>query len=80
MNLVHVISVFSAAFALAITALGSAIAQGRAASSAMEGIARQPEAKGPITQTLILALAFIESLTLYVLLISIILIFVNPFK
>jgi len=73
-------SVIAAAFSLAIAAFGAALAQGKVASSAVEGIARQPEARGAIMQALILSLAFIESLTLYVLLISIVLIFANPFK
>jgi F-type H+-transporting ATPase subunit c len=46
----------------------------------VEGISRQPEARGPIMTALIIGISFIESLTLYALLIAIILIFVNPFK
>jgi len=46
----------------------AAIAQGRAASSALEGISRQPEAAGDIRGALILSLALIESLVIYVLL------------
>jgi F-type H+-transporting ATPase subunit c len=78
-SIVAAVSVFSASFALAIAAMGSALAQGNATGKALESIARQPEARGPITQSLIVGLAFIESLTLYVLLIAIVLIFVNPF-
>ena len=78
-TIVSAVSAFSAAFALAIAAMGSALAQGNATGKAVESIARQPEARGPITQSLIVGLAFIESLTLYVLLIAIVLIFVNPF-
>lgn len=77
--MVQMVSVFSAAFGLAIVAFGSALAQGKATSSALDAIARQPEAKGSITQLLIVGLAIIESLTLYALLIAIVLIFVNPF-
>ncbi len=77
--LVKAVSVFSAAIGVSIAAVGSALGQGKATSAALESIARQPEAKGSITQLLIVALAFIESLTLYALLIAIILIFVNPF-
>ncbi len=46
----------------------AALAQGRAASSAMEGMARQPEAANDIRYALILSLALIESLVIYVLL------------
>ena len=51
-----------------IAVLSAAIAQGKAATSAMEGIARQPEAAGKIQTAMIIALAFIESLVIYVLL------------
>lgn len=54
-----------AGFALA--AIGAATAQGRAASSAFDAIARQPEAGGTIQLNLILSLAFIETQTLFVL-------------
>jgi F-type H+-transporting ATPase subunit c len=77
---IQMISVISAAFGLAIAAFGSALAQGFATGKAVEGISRQPEARGPIMSALIIGMSFIESLTLYALLIAIILIFVNPFK
>ena len=79
-SMVHIVSILSASFGLGIVALAAAISQGNATAKAVESIARQPEARGPITQALVLGLAFIESLTLYALLIAIVLIFVNPFK
>ena len=51
-----------------IAVLGAGLAQGKAAASAMEGIARQPEAAGRIQTAMIIALAFIESLVIYALL------------
>jgi F-type H+-transporting ATPase subunit c len=57
-------------FGVAIAALGGALGQGRAVASAMEGIARQPEAGGRIMTTLIIGLAFIESLVLYTLVLA----------
>lgn len=62
-----------AALAVGLAALGSAIGQGIATRGAMEGIARQPEAGGDIRTTLILALAFMEALTLFSFVISILL-------
>jgi len=79
-GMVHVVSIIAASLGLGIVALSAAFAQGMATSKAVESIARQPEAKGPITQNLVLGLAFIESLTLYALLIAIVLIFVNPYS
>ncbi|NLI70516.1 MAG: ATP synthase F0 subunit C [Firmicutes bacterium] len=63
----------SVALAVAIAALSSAFSQGIATKAAMEGIARQPEASGDIRTTLILALAFIEALTLFSFVVAILL-------
>ena len=60
----------AAALAIAIATIGPGIGQGLAASKAMEAIARQPEASGDIRTSLILALAFMEALTIYCLLIA----------
>lgn len=72
-------SIITAGFALAIAAAGAAIGQGKAISSAAEAIARNPSAVGDIRGTLILGLVLIESLVIYVLLISLVLFFANPF-
>ncbi|NMB36361.1 MAG: ATP synthase F0 subunit C [Firmicutes bacterium] len=61
------------ALAVCFAAFGSAIAQGIATKGAMDGIARQPEASGDIRTALILALAFIEALTLFSFVIAILL-------
>ncbi|QRN84994.1 ATP synthase F0 subunit C [Clostridia bacterium] len=63
----------AAGLTFAIAAFGSATAQGKVASSAMEAIARQPESAGDIRTTLLLSLAFIEALTLFGLVVSILL-------
>jgi len=72
-------SVITAGFALAIAAFGAALGQGKAVASAAEAIARNPGAVGDIRGTLILGLVLIESLVIYVLLISLILFFLKPF-
>lgn len=53
---------------LPLAVLSAATAQGRAASAALEGIARQPEAAGRIQTAMIIGLALIESLVIYSLL------------
>ncbi|MGI5875488.1 MAG: ATP synthase F0 subunit C [Dethiobacteria bacterium] len=63
----------SVALAIAVAALSSAFSQGIATRAAMEGISRQPEASGDIRTTLILALAFMEALTLFSFVIAILL-------
>lgn len=60
----------SASLAIGIAALGGSIGQGRVASSAMEGIARNPEAASKVMTPMIIALALIESLVIYALVIA----------
>ncbi|MCS7184610.1 MAG: ATP synthase F0 subunit C [bacterium] len=72
-------SIIIAGGALALAAAVCGIAQSLAARKALEGSSRQPEAAGALQTQLILALAFIESLVIYVLVIAFILIFANPF-
>jgi F-type H+-transporting ATPase subunit c len=60
----------AAALAIGLSALGGAIGQGRAAGSALEGIARNPAASGKIFVPMIVGLALIESLVIYGLLIA----------
>ena len=55
-------------FGLPVAVLSAALGQGKAASAALEGIARQPEAAGPIQTAMIIGLALIESLVIYALL------------
>jgi F-type H+-transporting ATPase subunit c len=74
-----VASIITAGFALGIAAGLGAIGQGRAIGSAAEAIARNPSASGEIRGVLILGLVLIESLVIYVLLISLILFFLKPF-
>lgn len=72
-------SIITAGFALAFAAGLGALAQGRGVSAAAEAIARNPGAAGDIRGSLILGLVLIESLVIYVLLISLILFFLYPF-
>jgi F-type H+-transporting ATPase subunit c len=60
----------AAAFAIGVAAFGGALGQARAAAAALEGIARNPQAGGRIFTSMILALALIESLVIYALVIS----------
>jgi len=62
-----------AGLAIGLAALGGGIGQGKAASSALEGIARNPGASGKIMTPMIIGLALIESLVIYALVVSILL-------
>jgi len=59
--------------AVSLAALGGSLGQGRAVAAALEATARQPEAGGRLFTIMILGLAFIESLTIYALVISFVL-------
>ena len=63
-----------AGLGIGLAALGGGIGQGRAAGSALEGIARNPGAAGQIRGPMILGLALIESLVIYALIISLLLV------
>ena len=71
-------STVAAIFGIALGVLLPALAMGRAISSALEALARQPEAERAIMRTLFIGLAMIESLAIYVLVIVLIVLFRNP--
>merc|ERR1711871_1495221 len=73
-------SVIAAGLAVGLAAIDPGVGQGTAAGYAVEGIARQPEAEGKIRGALLLSFAFVESLTIYGLVVSLVLLFANPFS
>ncbi len=60
---------FALALGLAIAAFGGALGQGRAISTAVDAVARQPEAGGRIQTMMLIGVVFIETLVIYMLLI-----------
>ena len=83
LNVIALLGISSMAFAAGATldaaACGCGVGMGLGLKGAMEGIARNPEVSGKITGTMILAYAFIESLAIYALVISFILLYANPY-
>ena len=73
------ISIIAAALAVAVGSLMPAFAEGRAVAAAMDAIARQPEAAGPISRTLFVGLAMIETMAIYCLVVALLVLFANPF-
>lgn len=61
----------SSGIGMGLAALGGALGQGRATSTALEGIARNPGAADKIFLPMIIGLALIESLVLYTFIIAI---------
>jgi len=78
-DLIQIVSIVSAAFAVGLGAIGPALAEGRAVAAALEAIARQPESAGTISRTLFVGLAMIETMAIYCLVIALLLLFANPF-
>ncbi|MBE9550720.1 MAG: ATP synthase F0 subunit C [Proteobacteria bacterium] len=74
----YVWSVIAAGLCIAFAAGLCGIGQGMGLKSAVEGIARNPEASGKVTVTLLIGLAMIESLCIYALVISLIILYANP--
>lgn len=67
-----------AALAISVAAIGAAMAQGRATAAAMDAMWRQPEAANDIRGSLIVALALMEAIAIYGLLIGLLIIFILP--
>lgn len=75
---ISIVSIVTAGFTIAVGSLGPALGEGRAVSTALEAISRQPDSASTITRTLFVGLAMIESTAIYCLVIALILLFANP--
>lgn len=78
MSMFVLVSTVAAILGIAIGVIFPAMAMGKAISSALEALSRQPEAERSIMRTLFIGLAMIESLAIYVLVIALIILFRNP--
>lgn len=76
---IYIASIVTAGLTIAIGSIGPALAEGRAAAQALSALAQQPDASNTITRTLFVSLAMIESTAIYCFVVSMILIFANPF-
>ena len=79
LTIVAVVSIFTAGLTIAVGVIGPALGEGRAVSTALSSLAQQPDASNTITRTLFVGLAMIESTAIYCFVVSMILIFANPF-
>lgn len=78
-SLIGMISIISAGLTIGIGAIGPALGEGRALAQALSAMAQQPDASNTITRTLFVGLAMIESTAIYCFVVSMILLFANPF-
>jgi F-type H+-transporting ATPase subunit c len=73
-------SILAAGLCMGIGATGAGAGMGHALSGATEAVGRNPDAQGKIMLTLMVGLAMIESIAIYALVISLIILYANPFK
>jgi F-type H+-transporting ATPase subunit c len=78
-TLIAMASIITAGMTTSFGCLGPALAEGKAVSTALTSLAQQPDAAATITRTLFVGLAMIESTAIYCFVVSMILIFANPF-
>ncbi len=79
LSLIGIVSIATAGLTIAFGSIGPALGQGRAVSQALSSIAQQPDEANTITRTLFVGLAMIESTAIYCFVVTMILIFANPF-
>ena len=79
MTLIAIVSILAAGLTISIGVIGPALGEGKAVATALTSLAQQPDAAATITRTLFVGLAIIESLAIYCFVVSMILIFANPF-
>ena len=79
MTTIAVASIIVTGFTIGFGCMGPALAEGRAVATALSSLAQQPDASATITRTLFVGLAMIESTAIYCFVVSMILIFANPF-
>ncbi len=72
-------SLVVAGFTMAIGSIAPALGEGRAVAQALSSIAQQPDKASTITRTLFVGLAMIESTAIYCFVVSMIVLFANPF-
>ena len=78
-TLIAVASIVTSGLTIGIGSIGPGIGEGMAVSSALNSLAQQPDSASVITRTLFVGLAMIESTAIYCFVVSMILIFANPF-
>ena len=78
-TLIAVASIVTAGLTTGIGCMLPAFSEGKSVASALSSIAQQPDAAPTITRTLFVGLAMIESTAIYCVVVSMILIFANPF-
>jgi F-type H+-transporting ATPase subunit c len=77
--LIGMTSIVTAGLTMAIGSVAPALGEGRAVAQALSSLAQQPDEANTITRTLFVGLALVESTAIYCFVVTLILIFANPF-
>ncbi len=78
-GIIGMTSIVVAGFTIAIGSVAPALGEGKAVAQALNSIAQQPDEANTISRTLFVGLAMIESTAIYCFVVSMILLFANPF-
>lgn len=77
--IIGMISIVTAGLTIGIGSIAPAIGESRALDRALQSLAQQPDESNTITRTLFVGLAMVESTAIYCFVLSMILVFANPF-
>ncbi|GIW94247.1 MAG: ATP synthase subunit c [Pirellulaceae bacterium] len=78
-GLIAAVSIFTAGLTIGLGSIGPAIGEGRALAQALSAIAQQPDEANRLTRTLFVGLAMVESTAIYCFVVTMILLFANPY-
>ncbi|MCD6399338.1 F0F1 ATP synthase subunit C [candidate division WOR-3 bacterium] len=78
-GIIGAISIIASGLTIGIGSIAPALGEGRALAQALSSIAQQPDEANTITRTLFVGMAMVESTAIYCFVVSMILIFANPF-
>jgi F-type H+-transporting ATPase subunit c len=78
-TLIAAVSIFTAGLTIAIGSIGPALGEGRAVAQALTAMAQQPDEAATLSRTLFVGLAMVESTAIYCFVVSMILLFANPY-
>ena len=78
-TIIAAVSIIMAGLTTGVGTMAPAVAEGKAVATALGSLAQQPDASSTITRTLFVGLAMVESTAIYCFVISMILIYANPF-
>jgi F-type H+-transporting ATPase subunit c len=74
-----IFAMLAAAFSIGVGAVGAALAIGSVGNSACNAVGRNPGVQGKILMTMLVGMAMAESIAIYCLVISLVLLYANPY-